>query len=53
MRPYSKLVPGSDEAVAVGCTCPNAAQTFDGYYWVDSECPLHGTNTDVGEEDIG
>ena len=47
--------PGSDAAVAAGCTCP----VFDnakgkglpgGMYWINSGCPLHGTHGYVREE---
>lgn len=54
MKPYSILNPGSDEAVAAGCTCPTTeAVVFSDsvLYWTDSECPLHGVDTDVGESD--
>lgn len=41
--------PGSDDAVALGCTCPvmdNArgwgAWGRAGVYWVEADCPLHG-----------
>lgn len=48
--------PGSDDAVALGCSCPREDNGFgrgayggailgaDGkpVYWQDSDCPLHG-----------
>lgn len=45
--------PGSEEAVAAGCTCPVAAN-YDGEgipinegrlvgYWVNKQCKLHGS----------
>jgi hypothetical protein len=47
--------PGSDEAVEQGCLCPvmdNNHGRGSGYpgaaggatYWVNADCPLHGTN---------
>jgi len=40
--------PGSDEAVALGCSCPildnNHGRGFgDGLYWINGDCRLHGT----------
>ena len=39
--------PGSDEAVAHGCTCPvldngHGKGRADGRFWVNGDCPLHG-----------
>jgi len=44
--------PGSDEAVAIGCTCPvmdNARgkgyMCIPDYYWISGDCPVHNTDT--------
>ena len=44
--------PGSDEAVAIGCTCPvmdNARgkghMCIPDYYWISGGCPVHNTDT--------
>lgn len=42
--------PGSDEAVALGCTCPvldngRGKGRADGNFWVNGDCPLHGFST--------
>lgn len=39
--------PGSDEAVALGCTCPvldngHGKGRADGNFWISGNCPLHG-----------
>lgn len=38
--------PGSDEAIAKGCTCPvldNNHGNKDGdAFWIDLKCPIHG-----------
>ena len=38
--------PGSDAAIALGCTCPvldNAhGRHDDGLFWITSDCPVHG-----------
>lgn len=47
--------PGSDEAVAMGCTCPVLAngrgrgawnQGKDPNFWIDGRCPIHGDGSD-------
>lgn len=54
---YTKPNPGSDEAVAGGCTCPvldNGHGT--GYmgnpqmFWVSELCPMHGEEDDDDED---
>lgn len=39
--------PGSNEAVAQGCTCAiednHYGSGMDGYYWINGDCPLHGS----------
>jgi hypothetical protein len=43
-KPWSGLVPGSDEAYAEGCKCPildNQDMPND-KKWVNGDCPLHG-----------
>jgi len=56
MTNKEKPTPGSDEAVAQGCTCPVADNAYGlglfGIYhggpddarlfWVNEDCPLHG-----------
>lgn len=45
--------PGSDAAVLLGCTCPvidnhhgrGIILNGERHYWMDDECPLHGTTT--------
>lgn len=39
--------PGSDEAIAAGCSCPvvdnhHGKGMPGGMFWVDAGCPLHG-----------
>ena len=37
--------PGSDEAIALGCTCPvldNGHGRGSGPFWITVDCPLHG-----------
>ncbi len=40
--------PGSKEAQDQGCTCPvldnNHGKGVGGLFWMNSDCPLHGTN---------
>ena len=45
-NPWNGLTPGSDEALAAGCSCPvmDNAEMPDDKKWVDSECPIHGRN---------
>jgi len=36
--------PGSDAALALGCSCPildNARGRGDGPFWVSGDCPVH------------
>ena len=44
-KPWSGLVPGSDEAYAEGCKCPilDNQEMPEGKKWVSAECPLHGS----------
>ena len=44
-KPWGNLVPGSNDAVAVGCKCPvmDNAEMPEGKKWVNGDCPLHGT----------
>ena len=39
--------PGSDEAIALGCTCPvldnGHGKRTDGLFWICEDCPLHGS----------
>lgn len=48
--------PGSDDAVAKGCTCPvldngrgRGAYQIDGkwVFWTNAQCPLHGSNKET------
>ena len=43
-KPWSGLVPGSDEAYAEGCKCPilDNQEMPDHKKWVNADCPLHG-----------
>ena len=44
----NKPNPGSDEAMAMGCTCPVLDNNhgrhvpWPGGYWVNEDCPIHG-----------
>jgi hypothetical protein len=44
-KPWGNLVPGSNDAVAVGCKCPvmDNAEMPASQKWVNGDCPLHGT----------
>ena len=44
-KPWSGLVPGSDEAYAEGCKCPilDNQEMPNHKKWVNADCPLHGT----------
>jgi hypothetical protein len=53
-RVTSNPTPGSDEAIAQGCTCPvldngrgRGAYQVDGkwQFWINADCPLHGLAT--------
>jgi hypothetical protein len=43
-KPWSGLVPGSDEAYAEGCKCPilDNQEMPNHKKWVNGDCPLHG-----------
>lgn len=46
-NPAPVPAPGSDAAIAEGCTCPvldnaHGAGIGGGLWWIDSECPMHG-----------
>jgi len=43
-KPWGNLVPGSNDAVAVGCKCPvmDNAEMPASQKWVNGDCPLHG-----------
>jgi hypothetical protein len=43
-KPWSGLVPGSDEAIANSCRCPvlDNYEMPDDKKWVNADCPLHG-----------
>jgi hypothetical protein len=43
-KPWSGLVPGSDEAYAKGCKCPilDNQEMPNDKKWVNGDCPLHG-----------
>jgi hypothetical protein len=45
-KPWNGLTPGSNEALASGCTCPvmDNAEMPDDKKWVNSDCPIHGRN---------
>ena len=42
--PWNGLTPGSDEALAAGCSCPvmDNAEIPDDKKWVNGDCTLHG-----------
>jgi len=44
-KPWGNLVPGSNDAVAVGCKCPvmDNAEMPASQKWVNGYCPLHST----------
>ena len=52
---WQAMPPGSDAAIAKGCTCPRMDNGHgEGFlwngkqsWWIAADCPLHGT----GEED--
>ncbi len=46
-KPWGNLVPGSPEAVALGCTCPvhDNAEMPEDRKWVSGDCPIHGKKT--------
>ena len=41
-----KPSPGSNEAIALGCTCPvmdnNHGLGENGAFWISCDCPIHG-----------
>jgi hypothetical protein len=43
-KPWGDCVPGSREAVMLGCLCPihDNAEMPDDRKWVNGDCPLHG-----------
>lgn len=43
-KPWGDYVPGSREAVMLGCVCPvhDNAEMPDDRKWVSADCPLHG-----------
>lgn len=43
-KPWNGVVPGSPEAVKMGCICPvmDNEEMPDDKKWVDAECPIHG-----------
>ena len=49
--------PGSDEAVAKGCTCPRMDNAFgkgymcmEGVYWINGNCPVHSESVGKKKE---
>jgi hypothetical protein len=38
--------PGSDEAIKLGCSCPQMDNAHgrrnDGLFWIVADCPVHG-----------
>jgi hypothetical protein len=58
MKKAMKPNPGSNEAIALGCTCPvmdnGHGQGFpwpgtEGpSFWVNADCPVHGGRSDEG-----
>ncbi len=46
-KPWGDYVPGSREAVMLGCVCPvhDNAEMPDDRKWVNGDCPLHGRKT--------
>jgi hypothetical protein len=46
---WNGLIPGSDEAVAQGCTCPiiDNQEMPEDKKWVNMNCPLHGRKSVV------
>jgi hypothetical protein len=43
-KPWGDLIPGSVDAIAVGCLCPylDNKEMPDDRKWVNGDCPLHG-----------
>lgn len=43
-KTWKGLVPGSDEAIANGCSCPvmDNAEMPEDRKWVNGDCPIHG-----------
>lgn len=46
---YHNFTPGSNSALDNGCLCPvldngHGQGRGDGTFWINAECPLHGTN---------
>lgn len=48
-------LPGSEEAVKAGCTCPiidnHYGAGFGGRYWMNEDCPIHGNKKEEMTEE--
>ena len=49
-------LPGTDEAIDLGCICPKAAErlggemkALGGHFLINSECPIHGFESGAEE----
>lgn len=50
-HPQSEYAPGSINAIEHGCSCPvldngHGAGRGDGLFWINSDCPLHGDESE-------
>ena len=57
MTESTNPTPGSDEAIAQGCTCPvldnaHGQGLGDGLFWVNQDCPIHGDTLYVTRDGI-